>query len=151
MQKCLHVHDTPFKQCPKCRAKDAAKKRKRTTERRSREHQAYIDRNPWYRTYSSAKARAKEKGIPFDLELSYLKDMYLKNDGYCPVLKVPILRSNPLSIDRIVPHLGYVCTNVRLISHRANTLKNNATVEELKLILLDARRLSNIPNTMIPL
>jgi hypothetical protein len=42
------------------------------------------------------------------------------------------------SLDRIDSSKGYVKGNVRVISHRANLLKNNATVEELKLLLVDA-------------
>lgn len=36
------------------------------------------------------------------------------------------------SIDRIIPALGYVKGNVIVVSQRANTIKNNATPEELR-------------------
>lgn len=137
MRKCNHVHDTPFKRCPKCRSHDAEKKKKRDPKKRARYQSDYLAKKPWVRTYGSAKARAKEKGLPFDITREYLQSLYGENDGYCPVLKVPITADNPLSIDRIHPHLGYVRENIRLISFRANTLKNNATVEELRLVLRD--------------
>lgn len=44
------------------------------------------------------------------------------------------------SLDRIDSSKGYVKGNVRVISARANMLKNNATVEELTLVLKDLKR-----------
>ena len=46
------------------------------------------------------------------------------------------------SLDRIIPSLGYVKGNIRVISFRANTLKNNATLSELELILEDAKKIN---------
>lgn len=37
------------------------------------------------------------------------------------------------SIDKVIPELGYVRGNVWVISNKANRIKNNATLEELKL------------------
>jgi len=39
------------------------------------------------------------------------------------------------SLDRVVPNLGYVKGNVHVISWRANSLKKNATIEELEKII----------------
>lgn len=38
-----------------------------------------------------------------------------------------------MSIDRIFPHLGYVKNNIQVISHKANRMKNSATLDELEL------------------
>jgi hypothetical protein len=59
----------------------------------------------------------------------------------CPILGIPLkmgrgkFSPNSPTIDRIHPHRGYVSGNVHVISHRANTLKNNATVVELEKVL----------------
>ena len=96
------------------------------------------------RIYTRAKSRAKQFGIPFNLEKS---DIVVPDA--CPVLGLTILHHqgrkgyhpNSPSIDKIKPDLGYVKGNVRIISARANLLKNNATVEELEAVLDDLRKL----------
>lgn len=82
------------------------------------------------------KAKAKRDNLNFDLEVSKLKVPEV-----CPVLGVPLDwgaedRDTTPSIDRLIPDLGYVLSNVRIVSHRANRLKQDATVEELEKILL---------------
>ena len=58
----------------------------------------------------------------------------------CPLLDIPLQDckgaagdSSP-SLDRLLPHLGYVKGNIIVISHRANQIKNCASVDELMLI-----------------
>jgi hypothetical protein len=41
-----------------------------------------------------------------------------------------ILPDSP-SLDRVIPELGYVQGNVIWVSHRANSIKQNATAEEI--------------------
>jgi hypothetical protein len=82
-----------------------------------------------------ARSRAKRDNLPFDLTAD---DITIPL--YCPVLGIPLYRNingnkpgaNSPSIDRIVPSLGYVKTNICVISHRANILKRDATVDELE-------------------
>ena len=91
-----------------------------------------------YELWCQAKKRAKKKGIKFDLsptEIPIIPEL-------CPVLGIPIritgeLTDNSPSIDRIDNTKGYVKDNIRIISHRANRLKADATIEELKLIIKD--------------
>jgi hypothetical protein len=47
---------------------------------------------------------------------------------------------NSPSLDRIVPEKGYVAGNIRVISQRANRIKSNATVEELRAVLKDLQK-----------
>lgn len=89
-----------------------------------------------------AKERSRLKGLPFNLDAEYLLAMA---PSHCPIFGIPLewscFRSekkgplpNSPSLDRIIPSLGYVKGNVWIISHRANTIKSNASHEELKLI-----------------
>lgn len=57
----------------------------------------------------------------------------------CPALGVKLTPGNkkgPLphapSLDRIKPELGYIPGNIQVISFRANTMKTNATLAELR-------------------
>lgn len=84
----------------------------------------------------SAKRRAKERGIEFDITPSDLLDLYTPE---CPIFKTKLnwehrgsgaAHDSP-SLDRKVPSLGYIKGNVWIISYRANTIKNDATPEEL--------------------
>lgn len=83
----------------------------------------------------SAKARASEVGVPFDLTED---DIAIPTR--CPVLHIPLIvgqakaTDNSPSLDRVVPLMGYVRGNVIVISNRVNRIKNNATVIELRQI-----------------
>ncbi len=74
---------------------------------------------------------AKRRGVSFDLT----KDV-IKVPEKCPVLGIQLVqgdtkrRNNP-SVDRINNKLGYVKGNINVISSRANSLKADATKEEL--------------------
>ena len=91
-----------------------------------------------------AKGRAKRKGIRCTMQWEDL----LPAPYVCPVLGIKLdyaikggpgcRRPNSPSIDRINPRRGYVPGNVRVISWRANSLKNNATPRELELLANDA-------------
>lgn len=85
-----------------------------------------------------AKARAKKRGIVFALKPS---DILVPD--VCPVLGIPLafghgaggaIDASP-TLDRIIPNKGYVVGNVAVISRRANFLKNDATLEELNLLV----------------
>lgn len=95
------------------------------------------------RILSRVKSRAKTSGIPFDLTVD---DIVVPEK--CPVLGLTLreqvgegsgFHNASPSLDRIIPALGYVRGNVRVISARANLLKNNATSAELELVLADVR------------
>jgi hypothetical protein len=87
--------------------------------------------NPLKYIYNATKNRAKKLGIPFNIDLS---DVSVP--AVCPVLGISLVRSKGKrtdaspSIDKMVPELGYVKGNVRVISMRANRIKNDGTVEE---------------------
>lgn len=89
----------------------------------------------------SAKQRAKARGLEFNIDLS---DIELPT--ICPLLGIPLKVSsnkatdNSYSLDRIDSSKGYVKGNVWVISRRANTLKNNATVEELELLVTNLKK-----------
>lgn len=86
----------------------------------------------------AARARAKKNNIPFNISE---EDLTIPEK--CPVLNCKLehntgtVKGNSPSIDRIDPCKGYIKNNVRVISHRANTLKRDMTKEECALLLKD--------------
>lgn len=86
--------------------------------------------------FSRVKGRAKYKGMEFNISK---EDIVIPEK--CPVLGIPLYfskghnRGNTPSVDRIDNAKGYVKGNVAVISMKANALKKNATIEELKSIL----------------
>jgi hypothetical protein len=113
-----------------------ARKRKRQAENPKAEW--------WYCSATVARTRARARVLPYNLEIHapccVLPDV-------CPILGIvldygPKDRVGPApsspSLDRIRPELGYVVGNVRVISHRANQIRSNATAAELRLVYQDA-------------
>lgn len=97
----------------------------------------YIDDNKVGFIYRQAKRRAKERGLDFSIT---------KNDiiipTFCPILEIKISTNNRTtakhsspSLDRINNCIGYTKSNTRIISYRANTIKNDATKDEIKEII----------------
>jgi hypothetical protein len=88
-----------------------------------------------YTMWHHCKRRAKRKDIPFDISVV---DVVIPD--ICPLLDIPIMRDlgyvddNTPSIDRIRGHLGYVKGNIWVISHKANRIKQDASLEELLLL-----------------
>lgn len=118
-------------QCKKCR--DLYKKN--NVEYKAVEYKRIKERHirdPRQKILSQAKVRAKEEGIPFSITLD---DIIIPNK--CPVLNIELKignkfnRENSPSLDKIIPKLGYVRGNVCVISHRANRLKGNSTIDEI--------------------
>ncbi len=94
--------------------------------------------------YHRAKKRSLVSGVPFTLLFSDMPLIPKK----CPVLGIPLfvghvgkkgaIHGSP-SLDRIRPDDGYVAGNVRVISHRANSLRKDATSDELRKVSRDAK------------
>lgn len=78
--------------------------------------------------FNRARSRSVKKGVPFSLTM---EDIVVPE--VCPVFGVPF--DDDHSIDRMEPHKGYTSDNVNIISLRANTVKGNATPEELEAVV----------------
>lgn len=82
------------------------------------------------------KTRAKKRGIAMTLTT---EDIDLPE--ICPVLGIKLFRGrgtnnhNAPSVDRFDNNKGYTKDNIRIISLRANNLKNNATLDEMEAVV----------------
>lgn len=90
-----------------------------------------------------AKYRAETHNLEFNLDL---EDIIIPE--YCPLLEVRLELGNSKeyeyspSIDRIDNSKGYIKGNVWIISKKANSMKNSATPEELKIFCKNIIRYS---------
>lgn len=87
------------------------------------------------RMYRSAKSRAAARGIPFTITKD---DIIIPT--HCPILGMLLMPginktadSSP-SLDKIYPSKGYVPGNVQVISYRANSMKYNASFQEMVML-----------------
>lgn len=84
----------------------------------------------------NARYRARKYKIPFNIDVS---DIIIPD--VCPVIGLKLepgigkLHDGSPTLDRIIPELGYVKGNVLVISHKANRMKNNGSLEELKKVV----------------
>jgi hypothetical protein len=85
----------------------------------------------------NARDRAEKKNLPFNLTEA---DIIIPD--VCPVFGIPIKigatleeRDNSPSLDRIIPQLGYVRGNVKVISFKANSLKRDGSIEDFEKII----------------
>lgn len=84
--------------------------------------------------WSRSRTRARAAKIPFNLA-----PKHIPLPTTCPILNILLdytavgvrLAADSPSIDRIDNTRGYEPGNVQVISHRANKLKNDATLDEL--------------------
>lgn len=113
--------------------------------RKNRIHGGYSNLLSWqesakFQALVNIRERAQRRGYESDLELSDLPIL----TELCPVFHVPYSKGTlknkdySPSIDRKNPNLPYLKKyrdNLVFISHRANRIKSDATVEELRAIL----------------
>ena len=89
---------------------------------------------------SSLKKRAKDKKLKFDIDTPWLLYIIPPN-RMCPVLNIPMIfkkqniKDIAASIDRIDNSKGYTKDNVCWMSYKANRLKNEMKIDEVKKIL----------------
>lgn len=120
------------RQCNSCHNKQTVVRRYSTKERRIRAHLNRI------------KHASTEKSTPFNLDYDYIKGLLKYQGNKCFYSDHPIVfyahgetpsRGMSPSIDKIVPGNGYVKGNVVWCLDRYNRMKNDATLEEMKLYM----------------
>ena len=104
-------------------------------------HTRYLERRKsnYFKQYCITKrSECKAKGIAYNLTPEYLQEIWT---GICPIFGIELHKAshgkgsvNSAHLDRLDPNKGYVVGNVSWISGRANRIKYNATIEELRKI-----------------
>jgi hypothetical protein len=97
----------------------------------------YRKKKPTKQLLWSARHRAKRRGTPFDIDES---DIVIPD--VCPLLGIPLFimdgkpGNNSPTLDEVRCGEGYTKGNVRVISHKANTMKQDHTVETMERFIL---------------
>lgn len=139
---------------PVCKACSKEKDKRRWDtpgykERKYAQHRKWLDANREATMIHNTRATAKEKNLEHDITK---EDIYIPE--YCPILGLKLEFSgngyadNAPSVDRIDNTKGYIKGNVQVISWRANTLKRDATLEELKQLVNYLEKLDAIKSTI---
>lgn len=151
-----YSHDGLSFRCKPCLAADSKERYRANPVRHKQTQREWAQRNPEKRVamtrvgalrnrekimWRSARQRAKKAGLVFTIEAS---DIVVPER--CPLLNVVLDRQATIatrmrapSLDRKIQELGYTKDNTWVISYRANLLKNNATLEELELLVRNLR------------
>lgn len=85
--------------------------------------------------FRDSRKRAKKYHLPHQITID---DIVIPK--MCPIFGIELFRGkgrscdNSPSLDQIVPRTGYTKNNIEIISHKANRLKNTATLDELILM-----------------
>jgi hypothetical protein len=110
----------------------------------ARKRKEHVAENPEKYVVYEARKRAKKFGLECTITP---EDVVIPE--FCPILgmklergKIDKNRDNTPSLDRIAPEVGYIPSNVAVMSFRANRIKNNGTAEEHRLIAdwMDAQK-----------
>jgi hypothetical protein len=100
----------------------------------------YRNRNVFLYRVVSIRAYAKKHELAFDLTEEHLRNLFDKQGGKCFYTDHTLTtemtnrgsgRHHSLSVDRIFPHEGYVQGNVVLCTLKANTVKNDLSLDEI--------------------
>lgn len=78
-------------------------------------------------SFTALRSRANRKGLPFNLTK---KDIVVP--AKCPCCGNGFDKTNPASVDRLIPNLGYTKGNVNVICKQCNERKNNALPPQLR-------------------
>lgn len=107
------------------------------------------DKDPFSVYHTAKRSWCRQRDILFDLTLEQLKEKWT---GVCPILNIPVKigargkgSHQSAHLDRLDPEIGYTYENTNWISGRANRIKYNASVDELKSIVQWMERATTIP------
>jgi hypothetical protein len=108
-------------------------KRLKNGEKYRKRNREWNYQNPHKKMFMHARQRAERLGLEFNLTFD---DIVIPEK--CPLLGVSFIPGTKgnyeytTSLDKIDPTKGYTPGNVWVISKKANSMKNNATLEELR-------------------
>lgn len=101
-------------------------------------HYRRYERKAWRGVICGMKARAAKKGFPFDdtIDVDFMISIA---PTHCPILGIKLERMSRTesnrqaspSVDRLDPSKGYTRDNIIVVSYLANTIRTNATSDQI--------------------
>jgi hypothetical protein len=124
--------------CKECKNKEYVEKRNNNWDyirigERIRERKLH-NKDRRKRIIKHAKERSKISGLEFNLNM---EDITIPD--FCPVLNIPLDssdRNHAPSLDRIDNSKGYIKSNVKIISNKANMIKRDSSIQTLLTICI---------------
>lgn len=98
-----------------------------------------LSRTKVYQMWNGAKGHAGSQNLPFTITLEDVQKL-VEETFICPLLGISLDKnatghaSNMPSLDKIIPKEGYILNNIWIVSWRANQIKRDANIEELKML-----------------
>ncbi len=128
-----HICGLAAQRCRACdSARNAARRNGNPAEKKRRQELRADPSRALQHLLRETRGKAKQRGLTFSITAADLAPL----PTHCPVLGMPLTRlgagAYAPSIDRIDNARGYEPDNVWIISWRANLLKRDATLVELK-------------------
>lgn len=118
--------------CKKCQLLAQAERHAKNPEK----YRSQRVSDPRMNILSSARRRAKLKGIEFSITTDNIVVPTV-----CPILGIPLVvnekhaKENSPTLDRVDVSKGYIPSNICVISARANRLKNDASLDEMRAVI----------------
>lgn len=109
--------------------------------RRNRNWKGYGLISGWY--FSATKCNANTRNLEFDIDIKYMWDLFLEQNGRCKFTNLPIFFKGDIhteqtaSLDRIDSSKGYVIDNIQWVHKIVNRMKLSHSDEYFKSICLD--------------
>lgn len=103
----------------------------------------YLDKNPSFKAFTNARARAKRKGLPFELDRNDIARRWAL--GRCEVTGIPLCDARPPgcakapfkgTLERVDPRKGYTAENTKLVCSIFNYAKNEWSTAVLDTFVL---------------
>lgn len=94
---------------------------------------------------NAAIVRSKKRGQPCNIDPDYLDQLFVDNEWRCAVTGIPfdtpgkVVKPFGPGLDRIVPKLGYIKGNVRIVLHMVNCAMMQWGEEPLRRMIHEAR------------
>lgn len=129
-----HSYTSWSTECRECQVKRKTKERHDRAKKNGLEYNINL-------VFNDAKDRALKKNIDIDIDITFLIELYNKQEGVCyysgKKMSFDINTNERLSLDRKDSEIGYLKTNVIWCCWQANNMKQCLSIDDMKKWIAD--------------